>query len=93
MRSTVLFLAVLLACSPTPGHAQAATPTEAPILHAWLTALLPATTQQATGQQARQRKVKSAAPRPQAASQALPRVADFAAKPSVTIPTHDSNAP
>ncbi len=40
MRSALLFVAVLLAC--TPVHGQTTGPVEAPILHFWLAGILPA---------------------------------------------------
>lgn len=41
MKSTLLFVAVLLAC--TPVHGQTIGPIEAPVLHFWLAGVLPTT--------------------------------------------------
>jgi len=93
MRSTLLFVAVLLAC--TPVHTQATAPPEAPILNAWLTALLPAPAAEAT------RKVvakRSNASPTRAWSAETPQrhspIADYLlSEDSATLLTHDSNAP
>ncbi len=93
MRSTLLFGAVLLAC--TPVHAQATAPPEAPILNAWLTALLPAPTAEA----ARKVVAKRSTPAPPAVwNPEAPRthspIAEYLlSEDSVTLLTHDSNAP
>jgi hypothetical protein len=94
MRSTLLFLAVLLACSPVQAHATA--PPEQPIppiLTAWLTALLPATesTQETV---AKRRKSAPPVEYPAEAAHQLSGIpVDLAPKPSATLLTHDSNAP
>jgi hypothetical protein len=91
MRSTLLFLAVLLACSPVQAHATA--PPEPPILTAWLTALLPAA--ESTQQTVAKRRKTAPAPEYPAASSSrdLQSPADFAPRASATLLTHDSNAP
>jgi hypothetical protein len=96
MRSTLLFLAVLLAC--TPVHAQAGAPPEAgsavPILNAWLASLLPVPpAESARHPGARQAGVAS---QPRAAGDTGCLKTTAAAAPlelSATRPTHDSNAP
>ncbi len=93
MRSTLLFVAVLLAC--TPVHAQATAPPEAPILNAWLTALLPASTDEAARKVVARRRV--ATQRPAWDAPAVPShspVAEYLlSEDSATLLTHDSNAP
>jgi hypothetical protein len=93
MRSTLLFVAVLLAC--TPVHAQATAPPEAPILNAWLTALLPAPTAEATRKVIARRR--NSIPRPlwnSPTPQSQSPIADYLpSKDSATLLTHDSNAP
>ncbi len=93
MRSTLLFVAVLLAC--TPVHAQATAPTEAPILNAWLTALLPAPAAETTRKVIARRRTSS--PRltwNSPARQPHSPIADYLlSEDSATLLTHDSNAP
>lgn len=93
MRSTLLFVAVLLAC--TPVHAQATAPPVAPILNAWLTALLPAPTVEATRKVVARRR--TSAPRPlwnAPIPQLHSPIADYLLSgDSATLLTHDSNAP
>lgn len=93
MRSTLLFVAVLLAC--TPVHAQATAPAEVPILNAWLSAILPAATTQAPR--------KTVAKRPRTAPMPAPSATVAQAYSPVTatqLPTraatpllYDPNAP
>jgi hypothetical protein len=93
MRSTLLFVAVLLAC--TPVHAQATAPPEAPILNAWLTALLPAPAAEATRKVAASRR--TSAPRATWCAEAPQHHSPIAPyllpEDSATLLTHDSNAP
>ncbi len=93
MRSTLLFVAVLLAC--TPVHAQATAPPEAPILNAWLIALLPAPAAEATRKVAAKRcTTASPAPWTTEAPQRHSPTADYLlSEDSATLLTHDSNAP
>jgi hypothetical protein len=66
MRSTLLFVAVLLACSPM--HAQATAPEGAQVSITWLDALFPATVAETTLRPAVQRRTLR--------SQAFPRQVD-----------------
>lgn len=61
MRSTLLFVAVLLAC--TPVHGQTTGPVEAPVLHFWLAGVLPAAVAE-SGQTAVQKRRRPATPVP-----------------------------
>jgi hypothetical protein len=93
MRTTLLFVAVLLAC--TPVHAQATAPPQVPTLNAWLIALLPTPATEATRQTvARRRRVspKPAFP-PQATAGHSPLAEYRLAEKSATLLAHDSNAP
>jgi hypothetical protein len=95
MRSTLLFVAVLLACAPA--HADATTPPESPslILGVWLNALLPVPASETV----RENAVK---PHPVAtrriiadgdSTQAPRRPEASRTGQSVAPRTHDSNAP
>jgi hypothetical protein len=91
MRSTLLFVAVLLAC--TPVHAQAAAPVETPILHAWLAAIFPATAPETTRKTVLKRRNPAAIPTLHAAQAARPFPEPTLPTESATLLTHDSNAP
>jgi len=95
MRSTLLFVAVLLACAPT--HADATTPPESPslILGVWLNALLPVPASETVRETAV--KPHTAAPR-RALADGDSTQAPWSPKASRTgqsaaMRTHDSNAP
>lgn len=95
MRSTLLFVAVLLAC--TPMHAQAAVPNEAPILNHWLSAIFPVPASETS----RRIRVKRTTP----STHPIVRVLDIPARSesaiadfllpqlSATLLLHDPNAP
>jgi hypothetical protein len=92
VRSTLLFVAVLLAC--TPVHAQATAPIEAPILNAWLAAILPVPSAEA----ARKTTVKQRTVAPSTSSAG--EIKTHSPIPEALLPiysatllTHDSNAP
>jgi len=95
MRSTLLFVAVLLAC--TPMHAQAAVPYEAPILNNWLAAIFPAPASETS----RRPRVKRTTPSTHPTVRVLdtptltePPIADYLLPQlSATLLLHDPNAP
>ena len=92
MKSTLLFVAVLLAC--TPVHAQAIAPAEAPVFSAWFLALLPVPAADATTKPVARRRRAVPEPRWSERQQPAARPAGYRVRAhTATLLTHDSNAP